>query len=182
MSPISLVQLTATVRKSTLDRSFILPILQYVMSGHNFKIIRNQSELPISLGELKVSEYDFKQELFKNHFVTPSVMIRRDSKIKFQAGRSDMDDHLLWLELVSEYEKNAKINLPLAFIFKGQWGEGGLSSRLWIMEKGNLKTFIYLFNQNKIGLPLCLLMIAQSTIRFVRRLLIQYVGKRLKRA
>ena len=27
MSPISLVQLTATVRKSTLDRSFILPIL-----------------------------------------------------------------------------------------------------------------------------------------------------------
>ena len=39
MSPISLVQLTATVRKSTLDRSFILPILIDVLKEAIYDVL-----------------------------------------------------------------------------------------------------------------------------------------------
>jgi glycosyltransferase involved in cell wall biosynthesis len=152
---------------------------QYVMSGHHFEILGEESSAPVLDAGYTTEEFSFKKQLFKNQFVAPSVMVRSNSKIRFQAGRSDMDDHLLWLELASEYGPGLKINLPLAFLFKGQWGVSGLSSRLWIMEKGNLKNFLHLYATKKIGLSLCCIMIVQSLARFTRRLFIHYIGKRL---
>jgi glycosyltransferase involved in cell wall biosynthesis len=148
---------------------------RHIMSGHDYKIVKEpfQSyDLPI---DYKIEEYSFIRQLFKNYFVTPSVMILRDSRIKFQAGRSDMDDHLLLLELAYEYGPALKIDLPLTFLFKKEWGVSGLSSRLWVMEKGNLKNFIYLYKKKIINLPLCLIMLVLSLLRYQRRLLIKYI-------
>ena len=102
-------------------------------------------------------------------------MIRRECRIKYQSGKNHMEDHLFLLELAHEYGPALKIDLPLTFLFKKEWGVSGLSSRLWAMEKGNLQNFIYLYKKKIINLPLCLIMLLLSLLRYQRRLLIKYV-------
>jgi hypothetical protein len=82
---------------------------------------------------------------------------------------------LFLLELAYEYGPALKIDLPLTVLFKKEWGVSGLSSRLWAMEKGNLQNFIYLYKKKIINLPLCLIMLLLSLLRYQRRLLIKYV-------
>jgi len=148
---------------------------RHIMSGHDYKVVKEPFQSYELAIDYKIEEYSFIRQLFKNHFVTPSVMIRRDSRIKFQAGRNDMDDHLLLIELAYVYGPALKIDLPLTFLFKKEWGVSGLSSKLWDMEKGNLQNFIYLYKKKIINLPLCFILLVLSLLRYQRRLLIKYV-------
>lgn len=147
---------------------------RHIMSGHDYKVVKEPFQSYELAIDYKIEEYSFTRQLLKNHFVTPSVMIRRDSRIKYQTGRNDMEDHLLLIELANLYGPALKIHLPLTFLFKKEWGVSGLSSRLWIMEKGNLQNFIYLYKKNIINLPLCLIMMLLSLLRYLRRLIIKY--------
>lgn len=145
----------------------------YVLSGHHYSVVNKCSEDIDLKTNYKIEEYGFMRQLFKNYFVTPSVMIRRDCRIKFQTGKHYMEDHLFLLEIANEYGPALKIQLPLTFLFKAEWGESGLSSKLWAMENGNLNNFLYLYKRGFIKLPLCLTLLALSLLRFQRRLIIK---------
>ncbi len=149
-----------------------------VMSGTGFDILTEDDSEPFIDAEFEIKEWSPKKMLLKNPFVTPGVMIRADIKERFQDGRSDMDDHLLWLEIAFNHGFVSEIKLPLAILFKAQWGEGGLGSRLWIMEKGELKNYWYLRQNNKISMLAALGLSFFSLIKFIRRLYIRYILKR----
>lgn len=164
-------------KKIALQYQFMQSNPNYMMSGHHFQVIPDEKSMSEIDENYTVENWGFHKLLFKNPFVTPGVMVRRDVPIRFQAGRSDMDDHLFWLEIANKYGEVPKINLPLALIFKATWGESGLSARLWIMEKGNMKNFWYLHKTKRINVFLFMLMIVQSHIRFLRRLFLKYIVK-----
>ena len=150
----------------------------YVMSGHDYEIIRDPMDISKLKGNYTVKDYSFNRMLLKNLIVTPSMMICRDSKIKFQLNRNDYEDHLLWLEVANTYGPALKIDLPLTFLFKSEWGEGGLNSRHWIMEKGRMKNYLYLYKMKIIGFPIFSILMLLLPFRLLKRLFTQYIVRR----
>jgi len=149
-----------------------------VMTGTNFNIILSDNENTVVYDErYEVISWTGDELLWKNHFVTPGVMIRSNIKERFQNGRSDMDDHLLWLEIAFNYGVVSMINLPLVFLHKPQWGNEGLASNLWAMEKGELKNYQYLLSTGRISIFKFLFFNIFSIMKFNRRLFIKYILK-----
>ena len=66
--------------------------------------------------------------------------------------------------------------LPLVKIYKGLYGETGLSSHLWAMESSELQNYMHIYNTQRIGLSELLFLEAYSLLKYLRRLVI--VGAR----
>jgi glycosyltransferase involved in cell wall biosynthesis len=110
--------------------------------------------------------------LLKNQFATPTIMVKKDIKMRFQKGKRYMEDHLLWLEIVSENLKAVKLNLDLASVHKPMYGFSGLSSNLLMMELEELKNYKYLHKKNKINLCQFIFLITLSLLKYIKRLII----------
>lgn len=117
--------------------------------------------------------------LLKNQFVTPSVMLKKDVAFRFFERKRYMEDHLLWLEIVSEKLVAVKLNIELVAIFKPMYGASGLSSNMWLMEKAELSNYQYLYCQKKLGLFRYAFLQCFSVAKFIRRLLIVHVVRRI---
>ena len=116
------------------------------------------------------------QLLLSNRFITPSVMLRRDLPQRFLEGGRYMEDHLLWLEIASTGAQVARLNEPLAFIYKKPFGESGLSAHLFAMESAELGNYRLLRKKGAIGVATMLVLFGYSLAKFVRRLLIVRLG------
>jgi hypothetical protein len=62
--------------------------------------------------------------------------------------------------------------LPLVKIYKGLYGETGLSSHLWAMESSELQNYIQIYNTEGIGLSELMFLEAYSLLKYLRRLVI----------
>jgi glycosyltransferase involved in cell wall biosynthesis len=111
-----------------------------------------------------------REVLWRNPFVTPSVMLRRDVPLRFCARKRHMEDHLLWMEFVLSGHLCTKLSAPLATIGKHQFGSSGLSADLWAMEKGDLENYWRLFKLGHISVIAAVLLSVYSLLRYVRRL------------
>lgn len=111
-----------------------------------------------------------KRLLLSNCFSTPSVMLRSDIVQRFQNGKRYTEDYQLWIEICCAGLGCYHSELPLAFLYKAPYGEAGLSSALWKMEKGELKTYFSLFKKKSIGLGALLFLVGWSLGKFIRRL------------
>jgi glycosyltransferase involved in cell wall biosynthesis len=153
-----------------------------VLTGHNYKQVAQLDEKSIND---KVNFYDVKKIskqalLFKNCFPTPSVMIKRDLQCRFMDKKRYSEDYLLWLQ-VAWCEGNVYLlEYPLVFIFKADYGEGGLSAQLWQMEKGELETYDILFKQQKLNGFLLKCIQVLSLFKYCKRLMKVYSCKILK--
>ena len=127
--------------------------------------------LPVSISKL--------QMLISNRFITPSVMIRRDIKMRFAPGRRHMEDHLLWLEVVCNGGKLVRLSAELAAIYKPAFGVSGLSSQMWKMACADFGNYGYLYRQRHLSTLLWVLFSGLSIVKFGRRLLIQ-IGRQLR--
>lgn len=152
-----------------------------VLSGH---LCRELSEgqkgtlnWPIELkSEQKIS---WMALLLKNQFITPSVMVKKDISFRFSEGSRYMEDHFLWLEILSEKLLAVKLNVELAAVFKPMFGASGLSSNMWLMEKAELSNYKYFYQQKKLGLFQYAFLQCFSGAKFIRRLLIVHVVRRV---
>ncbi len=115
--------------------------------------------------------------LLSNPFVTPSVMIRSSILFRFMPGQRYVDDHLLWMQIAQADLKVVKLMSPLVKIYKGLYGESGLSSHLWAMEKSELHNYLYLYKNKQIGLIVMLFLELFSIAKFMRRLGIVGINK-----
>jgi len=111
--------------------------------------------------------------LWSNRFSTPSVMLRRDLQMRFASGKYHSEDYLLWLTIACAGKRMAYCNLPLAFIYKAPYGESGLSSQLWMMEKGELDTYRRVRQAGYLSLPHYTFLRTWSLARFLRRLVVR---------
>lgn len=141
-----------------------------VLCGHAFQF---SWDAPFEIGKAAhAKSITRRQVLWRNPFVTPSVMVLRRITLRFRAGKRHMEDHLLWQEIVLSGYSACKLDAPLATINKLQFGMSGLSSQLWAMEMGELDNYWKLRQSNYIGTGTALFFSAYSLAKFARRLIV----------
>jgi len=130
-----------------------------------------------SINNAEFSEVSKSKLLLKNYFSTPSVMLRRDIALRFSMGKRYSEDYQLWMKICFADLKCHFSFLPLAYLYKRAYGEAGLSSALWKMEKGELAVYVSLFNSKKIKVITLIFLLGFSITKFLRRVV---VSKRAK--
>lgn len=115
--------------------------------------------------------------LLSNRLPTRSVMLRRDLPYRFEPQKRHSEDYLLWLQIALDGRPIWRLELPLAYIYKAPFGEGGLSAELWKMEKGQLDTFFRLRSEGRLGWITTLAISVYSLLKYLCRLIIVYVRK-----
>jgi hypothetical protein len=107
--------------------------------------------------------------LLSNKFITPSVMMKRDLPFRFFPGKSHMEDYLLWLQIVWSGLLVVRLHVELAYIHKEMFGERGLSSEIWNMERGELSAYKHLYRDGQIPLLATLGLFAYSALKCCKR-------------
>lgn len=158
-------------RKIELQYQFMQSQPDVAVSGHGHKQEVQVSPPPDV--DIPVF-YDLSRTyvLLKNPFITPSFMVRRDIALRFLAGRRHMEDHLFLMQVSDAGLRIAKTRTPLALIYKNIFGEAGLSADLWVMQRGELANYRFLYQQGRIGPATFLFFRGYSWLKFCRRLLI----------
>jgi len=142
------------------------------LSGHGFRLLKHNMlpDWDVPPGSVKrVRKWAL---LLSNRFVTPSVMLRRDVGQRFVEKQRYMEDHMLWLKIICSGGHVVKLSTELAAIYKAPFGEAGLSSRVWLMERGDLGNYRRLYFGGFIKGYQFAMLVVYSTLKYVRRLLI----------
>lgn len=151
------------------------------ITGHSYVILNNisnnQSPKDLTISTLSYTGIGPISLLFKNRFPTSSVMLKSDIPFRFATGKRAAEDTLLWQQASFSGFLVVRINVPLVYYFKALYGEGGLSSELWKMEKGELHNFITLFQSGDINFVLYIAAVIFSILKFVRRLIITLIER-----
>ena len=115
--------------------------------------------------------------LLFNEFITRSVMLRRNLPQRFEPKKKYCEDYLLWMQIVFAGHAASVLEVPLAFAYKADFGEGGLSQQVWRMEQGELDSYRRIFREQHIGVFTAVPIYLFSLAKFARR----YLRSRLSR-
>jgi glycosyltransferase involved in cell wall biosynthesis len=157
-------------RKIERQSSFMRDHPEFAATGH----LAHYGELDAAGGAggnapLRYREISRTGVLLRNPMVTPSLMVRRDGKLRFHEGRRHMEDHRFLQELVFANARVARLEEILAVIHKAAFGEGGLSAALWAMERAELGNYRALLRARHIGAILYTLVVSYSLAKYARR-------------
>lgn len=159
-------------RKIEFQYDFMAAHPEVALCAHGHEIL-DTPEVPCGrIGELSVQPISKLSLLLSNRFITPSVMLRREVPYRFLADRRHVDDHLLWLQLMYAGFLIVRLSARLAYTYKALYGESGLSSRLWKMERAELENYWILHRHGCIGMPVTLGITVYSFAKFLRRLVV----------
>ena len=166
-------------QKVEIQYGYMIKNQRIVLSGHLCnQAIDGESQYYNIEEIIPIKKIGWCELLLKNQFATPTIMVKKDIEIRFQSGKRYMEDHLLWLEIVSENFKAVKLNLELANVHKPMYGCSGLSSNLLLMELEELKNYKYLFKKSKINLCQFVILIIFSLLKYIKRLIIVKIIRR----
>ena len=133
---------------------------------------------------VKIKKYNFDDFLFSNRTSTPCTVITRnlfDKVNGFNSQQRYSEDYHLWLK-ASYYEPLYIIIEPvLVRLYKYTYGESGLSSHLWAMEKGELSNYKFCYESKYISLFKYILIIIYSLSKFLFRVIHSIINKFLKK-
>lgn len=122
----------------------------------------------------------FNDLLKRNYFQTSASIVKSEVIFNnlFNTKQKYSEDYRVWLEIAYKY-KTAVVNQTLAFPVSGKmaYGVSGLSSRLWLMQKGEMSNFMFLYKKNKISLSTYCNAIMFSVFKYIRRSLIVMLKK-----
>lgn len=148
-----------------------------VITGHGDVVLRN-SYISAKFDTIRQPKsVPFSLFLISNRFPTRSVMLQRDISYRFVEGMRYSEDYSLWLRIVANGNKAYRFDMPLAFLYKAQFGEGGLSERLWELAKGEMSTYLQLKDDSLIGFFTYYFVLLISVVKFVRRYLLSMVRR-----
>lgn len=145
------------------------------LCGHGFTF--ENEPLDFILGSYLPEAIRGWQLLISNSFVTPSIMIKRDLPFRFMEDRRYMEDHLLWMQIALHGYPIIRLPDKLVTVYKALYGESGLSSALWEMEKDELQNYWLLNQEGFIGKIILCCLIIFSLSKYLRRLVKLYVRK-----
>lgn len=141
------------------------------LSGHGHRILNIEQTSSWPLGDVAAVTVSKWQMLLSNRFVTPSAMVRRDIAERFIDGQRYMEDHMLWLSIVCSGKSVSKLSIDLTALYKPAFGSNGLSSQIWLMERGDLANYWRIYKKNWIGVFLFSFLVVFSCVKYLRRLL-----------
>ena len=147
------------------------------ISGHQIRVVTALNELPEPRQPI-IQRIGSLAWLLSCRFSTISVMLRRELPFRFQPGKSHAEDYLLWLRIVLNGHDAWRIEAPLACCFKPLYGGGGLTRALWQLEKGELDTYLRVWREHLISLPLLLVLWLYSLVKHLRRTVLVFLRGR----
>jgi len=136
-------------RKLEIQAMYMLKHNELTLTGHRCVRLSEDDNPPIIPEHWHATPISGWQLMTSYQFFTPSIMLRATIPYRFNPCKRNSEDRLLWLQIVLNGYKAARLELPLAYLYKAPYGEAGLSSRLWEMEKGELDAYAQL---RKMGL------------------------------
>lgn len=159
--------------KIRLQLQWMLAHPNVALTGHGFGIVPpGQAAEDFNIIEpVKFENISATRLLISNRFATPTVMLRRDLEHRFATDKRYIEDQLLFTEISLDGLPCHYCAADLAFLFKAQYGESGLSADLWRMEKGELDFYIRLARTGRISKASLLFFLPFSLAKYVRRLL-----------
>ena len=116
-----------------------------------------------------ISKVTFWQMLIKNRLPTRTVMLKSDVPFRFQA-RYVAEDYLLWLELLLAGHECIVFQRQVAYCFREEYSEGGLSGQLFRHEVRELSAWRYLLAHGNISIHVWLIASTWSLVKYIRRL------------
>ncbi len=157
-------------RKLEIQSDFMLEHSELVLTGHRCLCLSEHDAVPI-LPETRNVKFISPWQLlmFSCSLYTPSVMVKREIEYRFDPSKHYLEDRLLWLQIVLNGHKTARLELPLAYMYKAPYGEMGLSSDLWEMEKGELDIFLQLRQMGFLNRSQEILLKGWSLLKYLRR-------------
>lgn len=168
-------------KKIEIQYHYMLKHPRITLSGHGSRLLYDDSNpLNWKLDQASVQNINLSQLLLSNRFITPSIMVRREIPERFDVHQRYMEDHRLWLEIVSSKYLVVRLNVDLAAVYKPMYGASGLSSNLWSMEKAELFNYQYLYENKKISFFHCGFLQSFSLAKFFKRLVVVYLIRPLQ--
>lgn len=164
-------------RKIELQYGYMAVHPDVALSGHDYERLSAAGVALRDVGSPAARAMSKLSMLLSNRLVTPSVMLKRDLAYRFRPGRRHVDDHLLWLQIQRAGYPVVKLSAPLVYVYKAMYGEGGLSSQLWEMEKAELENYWILRREGSIGYPAVLALSAYSLAKFLRRAVLVWLRR-----
>ncbi len=146
-----------------------------LLCGHEHRLLHENLTPDWQVGPWTARQITKWPLLLSNQFVTPSVIVRTDVRHRFVQNQRYMEDHMLWLDIVCSGGLAVKLSAALAAVYKQPFGVRGLSSRLWLMERGELGNYLCLYRKKYLGLHQLVALCAYSVLKFGRRL-VMYGG------
>ncbi|MDO9204845.1 glycosyltransferase family 2 protein [Methylotenera sp.] len=140
-----------------------------VLSGHSSVSLTmgaSMQDLPEKLVSHRVTRNDL---LISNRFPTRSVMLKRELSFRFIPGKRYSEDYLLWLTVVCSNQDATFLKMPMAYSYKKEFGDGGLSGDLWKFQQGELDTYKRLCKNNYISFFALIFLYIFSFLKFFRR-------------
>ncbi len=153
-----------------------LQILYKNIEESNAKFISSKYSINpfATIEEINIKKYLFKDFLISNRTSTPCTIVQRklfDKVGGFDERLSYSEDYNLWLK-ISYIEPLLFINNVLVRLHKKPYGESGLSSHMWKMEKGELYNYKYCYKMNYIGIMKYCLLSMLSLLKYMKRITI----------
>lgn len=136
-----------------------------ILSGHKMGYFIEKNTFKIFFKKMF-----FYNLLLKNYFNTPSVMIRRNINLRFNVNKKFSEDYNLWLQISARYPNSIYFcDTVLGLLYKPVYGFSGLSSKLWLMQRGEIENFLELYNQKYLNFVELLLICSISYLKFIKR-------------
>ncbi|MFK5947534.1 MAG: glycosyltransferase family 2 protein [Methylococcales bacterium] len=145
-----------------------------VLTGHPSPKISSCLELPrlpLQISSRRVNKYSL---LLTNYFPTRSVMLKKDISFRFFPEKRYAEDYWLWLSIVFSGRKSYLLNMPMAYTYKEEFGDGGLAGNLWKTQKGVIDTYQKLYHSKSISRYVLFIVSSFSWLKYFRRWLITW--------
>ncbi len=142
------------------------------MSGHSSVKITEGTDIPDLTNELVTHRVRSVGLLVSNRFPTRSVMIKRELPYRFIPEKRYAEDYLLWLSIVFDGQVACFLHKPMAYSFKEEFGDGGLTGDLWKAQQGVVDTYKRLYRAGSISLFTFVLISGFSLLKYFRRYVI----------
>ena len=166
-------------RKLELQYGWMSEHPQVVLTGHRSEKIAPESQFPELTDEVVAHAVSRRKFLLSNSIPTRSVMLRREHiSYRFDPAKRHSEDYLLWLQIVLIGNAVWQFDAPLAYSYKADYGEEGLSADLWKMEKGELDTYIRVWRERLISFPVLSALWAYSLSKYLRRMVLVFLRRR----
>ena len=153
---------------------FMLTHSDLALTGHKCIRLSEHDPLPVLPKKWGVKPISGWQLMMFGRFLltTSVVMVKREIPYRFDPHKRYGEDRLVWLQMVLNGYKAARIDLPLAYMYKAPYGETGLSSNLWEMEKGELDIFSQLRQMGFLNRWQEIALKSWSFLKYLRRVVV----------
>lgn len=157
-------------QKLEIQASYMADHAELALTAHQCIILHNGDEPPLVSQEWTTKPISGWQLMTSYQFYTPSVMLRTEIPYRFDPSKRCCEDRMLFVRMALNRHKIARLELTLGYIHKVPYGESGISSRLWELEKNELDIFSRLRKTALLNRGQEILLKTWSLLRYIRRL------------